>query len=62
VLVDLAAKRGLRQRVLHMEDADALMAMITQGLSMEECQAVSTLLPKAPRDVPGGKALSFRGM
>jgi len=63
VLLDLAAKRGIHHRVKQMESPNTFMDMITQGLSLEECQSLSRLLKDgAPTDDAPGKAPPLRGM
>jgi len=52
VLLELATKRGVHHRVSSLGDREAFTAMITQGLSLEECRSLSNLL----RDYHPGKA------
>jgi len=58
VLLDLAAKRGIHHNVSSLGHSEAVMTMITQGLSLQECQSLNQLL----RDYHQEKAVPLRSM
>jgi hypothetical protein len=44
VLLDLATKRGIHHHLSSLDYPEAVIAMITQGLSLQECRSLNLLL------------------